>query len=57
MYCKAAILYEINKPLVIDTIKLPALKEGQVLVKIAYSGICQGQLLEIKGFKDRKSVV
>ncbi len=51
MFCKAAILYEINKPLVVDTIKLPALKEGQVLVKIAYSGICQGQLLEIKGFK------
>lgn len=51
MFCKAAILYEINKPLVIDTIKLPPLQEGQVLVKIAYSGICQGQLLEIKGFK------
>ncbi|NGX63641.1 MAG: Aryl-alcohol dehydrogenase [Candidatus Anoxychlamydiales bacterium] len=51
MLTKAAILYEINKPLVIDTIKLPPLKDSQVLVKIAYSGICQGQLLEIKGFK------
>ncbi len=41
MYCKAAILFEHNKPLVIDRIKMPTLKKGQVLVKIAYSGICQ----------------
>jgi S-(hydroxymethyl)glutathione dehydrogenase/alcohol dehydrogenase len=54
MYCNAAILFEHNKPLIVGKIKLPPLKEGQVLVKIAYSGICQSQLLEINGSKDNK---
>jgi len=49
---KAAILVEQKQPLVIDEIQLPdTLSCGQVLVKIAYSGICGSQLGEIDGVK------
>lgn len=49
---KAAILVEQKKPLVIDEVELPAdLSCGQVLVKVAYSGICGSQLGEIDGAK------
>ena len=49
---KAAILHELNSPLIIDEIQLPAtLEVGQVLVKIHYSGICGSQLGEIDGAK------
>lgn len=54
MFCKAAILFEHNKELVIDKINLPPLKKGQVLVKILFSGICQTQILEINGCKDNQ---
>ncbi|WP_376967335.1 zinc-binding dehydrogenase (plasmid) [Azospirillum sp. A26] len=49
---QAAILVELKKPLVIDTVELPqSLEAGQVLVRIAYSGICGSQLGEIDGAK------
>ena len=49
---KAAILTELNKPLVVADIALPKqLSFGQVLVKIHYSGICGAQLNEIEGAK------
>ncbi|MDD5687485.1 MAG: zinc-binding dehydrogenase [Elusimicrobia bacterium] len=48
---KAAILYELNKPLKIEKISIPKLNEGQVLVKVIASGICHSQLNEIKGKK------
>lgn len=49
---KAAILVEQKQPLIIDDVMLPeALSYGQVLVKIAYSGICGSQLGEIDGVK------
>jgi S-(hydroxymethyl)glutathione dehydrogenase/alcohol dehydrogenase len=48
---KAAILYGINKPLRIEELIIPSLREGQVLVKIHASGICHSQLNEIKGIK------
>jgi S-(hydroxymethyl)glutathione dehydrogenase/alcohol dehydrogenase len=49
---KAAILVELNKPLVLGEISLPERLEcGQVLVKIFYSGICGTQLGEIAGVK------
>ncbi len=51
MKTKAAVLYEIGKPLVIEEVEIPELKEGQVLVKILYSGVCHSQLNEIKGLK------
>jgi S-(hydroxymethyl)glutathione dehydrogenase/alcohol dehydrogenase len=48
---KAAVLYDLNQPLRIEEISVPELKEGQVLVKIAASGLCHSQLNEIKGRK------
>ncbi len=48
---KAAILSESNQPLQIHELIIPELKKGQVLVKIAYSGICHSQLNEIRGLK------
>lgn len=48
---KAAILTQINQPLEIGELIIPGLKRGQVLVKIAYSGICRSQLNEIRGLK------
>lgn len=49
---KAAILVELNKPLVVAEIALPGrLSFGQVLVKVHYSGICGAQFNEIEGAK------
>ncbi len=49
---KAAILHELNKPLIIDDVELPeTLLPGQVLVKVLFSGICGSQLGEIDGKK------
>lgn len=51
MKIKAAVLYELNKPLVIEELETQALGHGQVLVKILYSGVCQTQVNEVKGVK------
>ena len=46
---KAAVLFELNKPLRVVDLQVPEPAEGQVLVKMAYSGLCHTQLLEIAG--------
>lgn len=49
---KAAVLVELNKPLVVADLELPEkLNFGQVLVKLFYSGICGAQFNEIEGAK------
>src|SRR4030095_3311879 len=49
---KAAVLVELNKPLVMGDLDLPGqLSFGQVLVRIHYSGICGAQINEIEGAK------
>lgn len=49
---KAAVLVELNKPLVVADLELPEkLSFGQVLVKVIYSGICGAQFNEIEGAK------
>lgn len=49
---KAAVLFELRKPLFISEIELPqSLDVGQVLVKVHVSGICGSQLGEIDGAK------
>jgi S-(hydroxymethyl)glutathione dehydrogenase/alcohol dehydrogenase len=49
---QAAFLVAQRQPLVIDEVQLPErLTFGQVLVRIAYSGICGAQLNEIDGAK------
>lgn len=45
----AAVLTELNRPLRLCTISLPTLRQGQVLVDVAYSGVCHSQLLEVRG--------
>jgi S-(hydroxymethyl)glutathione dehydrogenase/alcohol dehydrogenase len=47
----AAVLVELKKPLQIMELEIPRLKKGQVLVQIAYSGVCHSQLNEWKGTK------
>jgi S-(hydroxymethyl)glutathione dehydrogenase/alcohol dehydrogenase len=47
----AAILVEQNQPLEIVELELLPLKRGQVLVQVAYSGLCHSQLNEWKGIK------
>lgn len=49
----AAILTETGKPLTIDEIEIPSLKKGQVLVEIKYSGVCQNQLQETRGYRGK----
>ena len=47
----AAILVELASPLEMMELTLPPLKPGQVLVDVAYSGVCQSQLNEVRGRK------
>ena len=48
----AAILRQLRQPLVVDEVDLPdGLGVGQVLVKVAFSGVCGSQLGEIDGAK------
>lgn len=54
---KAAILEQINEPLVIGEVGLTDLQFGQVLVKVLVSGICGAQLLEIGGHKGNAKFV
>jgi S-(hydroxymethyl)glutathione dehydrogenase/alcohol dehydrogenase len=47
---KAGVLQALNTPLHIrNDIELPALSRGQVLVKLAFSGVCHSQLMEVRG--------
>ena len=48
---KAAVLVEIDAPLVVRDVELTGLKVGQVLVKVLVSGLCGAQLHEIRGHK------
>ena len=51
MKTTAAILVETGRPLEIVTLQLPDLSPGQVIVEIAYSGVCHTQLLEARGHR------
>jgi S-(hydroxymethyl)glutathione dehydrogenase/alcohol dehydrogenase len=49
---KAAVLVEQKKDLdIIKNIEIPNLKKGQVLVKLAFSGVCHSQIMEIEGLR------
>lgn len=48
---KAAVLVELNRPLEVVDLEVPQLEVGQVLVRVACSGICGAQLGEIAGVK------
>jgi S-(hydroxymethyl)glutathione dehydrogenase / alcohol dehydrogenase len=49
MKTRAAVLYNLNEPLVVEELEIPDLKFGQVLVKMAFSGVCHSQLMEARG--------
>jgi S-(hydroxymethyl)glutathione dehydrogenase / alcohol dehydrogenase len=50
MGMKAAVLYELRAPLRLVTgIEMPAPARGQVKVRLAYSGVCHSQLMEVRG--------
>jgi len=51
MKTTAAILVETGQPLEMAEIEIPSLKPGQVLVRLAYSGVCHTQLLECRGYR------
>lgn len=47
---KAAVLAKTSAPLVLeDAIEVPEAAPGQVLVKLAYSGVCHSQVMEARG--------
>ena len=48
---EAAVLYEQNKPLVIEKLEIPPLQQGQALVKILFTGICGTTINEMRGIK------
>lgn len=50
MKMRAAVLFHSGSPLVIeDALEIPKLRAGQVLVQLAYSGVCHSQLMEARG--------
>jgi S-(hydroxymethyl)glutathione dehydrogenase/alcohol dehydrogenase len=49
MKTEAAILVETGMPLALAPVATSPLKPGQVLVEIAYSGVCHTQILEARG--------
>jgi S-(hydroxymethyl)glutathione dehydrogenase/alcohol dehydrogenase len=52
MKANVAVLEELNKPLEIREVEIPKLRNGDVLVKIKYAGICGSQVNEITGVTD-----
>ena len=49
MKTTAAILVELGQPLELVDLEIPVLKAGQVLVEIAFSGVCHTQVMEARG--------
>lgn len=49
---KAAYIKKTGSPLEVSAdVKIPDLKAGQVLVDIAFSGVCHSQLMEVRGWR------
>ncbi|MBD3306724.1 zinc-binding dehydrogenase [candidate division KSB3 bacterium] len=51
MKTSAAVLVETRTPLEVVELEIPKLQSGQVLVDIAFSGVCHTQLLECRGYR------
>jgi S-(hydroxymethyl)glutathione dehydrogenase / alcohol dehydrogenase len=47
----AAVLEEAGRPVVIAELEIPELRPGQVLVEIAWAGVCHTQWLECRGYR------
>ena len=48
---EGVVLVDVGKPLRLMSLTLPELKPGQVLVEVAYSGVCHTQLMEVRGLR------
>lgn len=53
MKTEAAVLVETGEPLILSELDIPPLKSGQVLVDIAFSGVCHTQILECRGYRGK----
>ncbi|HEX8096993.1 MAG TPA: alcohol dehydrogenase catalytic domain-containing protein, partial [Pyrinomonadaceae bacterium] len=51
MKTTAAILVKTGGPLELVELEIPALKPGQALVEVAWSGVCHTQVLECRGYR------
>src|SRR3954453_2598543 len=51
MKTTAAVLVELARPLELAALEIPALKPDQVLVEVAYSGVCHTQVGEARGHR------
>jgi S-(hydroxymethyl)glutathione dehydrogenase/alcohol dehydrogenase len=51
MKTTAAVLVELGQPLELADLSIPALKPGQVLVEVTYSGVCHTQVGEARGHR------
>jgi S-(hydroxymethyl)glutathione dehydrogenase/alcohol dehydrogenase len=51
MKTTAAVLVELGKPLELADLDIPPLEPGQVLVEVAYSGVCHTQVGEARGHR------
>lgn len=51
MKTTAAVLVELGQPLELADLDVPVLKPGQVLVEVAYSGVCHTQVGEARGHR------
>ena len=49
---KAAVLYEEFQPLVVEDVDLEGPRSGEVLVKLAASGVCHSDLHYMKGVRE-----
>jgi S-(hydroxymethyl)glutathione dehydrogenase/alcohol dehydrogenase len=47
----AAVLEAVGRPLTLAELDVPELQAGQVLVEVAFSGVCHTQLLECRGLR------
>lgn len=51
MKTTAAVLVETKRPLELAELSIPRLAAGQVLVEVSFSGVCQTQVLESRGYR------
>lgn len=53
MKTEGAVLRVLGEPLTLEVLTTPTLGHGQVLVDVAFSGVCGSQLLEVRGRRGR----
>ena len=52
-FIESFVLTKVKKPLTYLKLKFPSLHQGQVLVKVLYSGVCRSQIMEKNGQRGR----